>query len=332
MAFNPPMQPTPAPRQPRQSTSGEAPLVAGAPDTMRQAIEAWKDDPQLGRLHDSLLAHTRRKAYFDRYAEAIVARHLGLRGATFRYEVPVPNGRLCDFQVLLGATHVYLHIKRLKASENDDDSPATPIASRLRYLERIERPYIVNIRWRDELAESQMQQIVRDASQFIRTSRVGDEMVVRDDTGELAGLRIVAPWDGTHVTLATESSSGFVDDMPRFAKLMRKSAKQFMPGAPNVVLIASERANGRSDFESALLGTHIERWDAFPPKGRRIAHGRAPDGFWHGNRYFDYQAAGLFRMSPEQVDFDCKLWVRGQSGLSMNLMRRLVDLLDTAER
>ena len=63
---------------------------------------------------------------------------------------------------------------------------------------------------------------------------------------------------------------------------MRKAYRQFMPGATNVILICSSHVEDAEDFATALLGSHIERWDAHPPQGRRVAHGRDADGFWHG--------------------------------------------------
>ena len=37
-------------------------------------------------------------------------------------------------------------------------------------------------------------------------------------------------------------------------------------------------------IEPALLGTPVERWDRFPPRGERVAIGRADDGFWARGR------------------------------------------------
>ena len=62
------------------------------------------------------------------------------------------------------------------------------MSSRLRYLERIARPYVVKVRFPDNLTDQQMQRFVVSAAEFIRQARVGDELVIRDDDGaELGG-------------------------------------------------------------------------------------------------------------------------------------------------
>ena len=284
------------------------------------------DHPVLGRLRGNLNGHTSLKSFLDTAAEAIVARHLFKRGCEMRFEVPTPTGKACDFDVTAGDERFYLHIKRL-----DTDRPVRrrlTISSQLRYLERIDRPYVVGVRWRESTTEDQMQRLVRSAGDFIRHAHVGDELVVHNDDGsEIGGVLIVAPWDGPHVSLAIGLPSGFIDEAPRMRKLMRRAYRQFMPRAANVILICSSQETEHEDFENALLGSHVERWDAFPPRGRRIAHGRAADGFWHGRRYHDSGAAGWFCLSP-QVDELCpRLWFRAQTTVSQSLQRTLTELL-----
>ena len=121
---------------------------------------------------------------------------------------------------------------------------------------------------------------------------------------------MVAPWDGPHVTLAIGLPSGFIDEAPRIRKLMRKAYQQFMPAAMNVILICTSHSDDVDDFETALLGSFIERWDKFPPRGQRIAHGRAADGFWSGGRFADSRAAGWFWVSPQRREPPCRLWLR----------------------
>ena len=57
-----------------------------------------------------------------------------------------------------------------------------------------------------------------------------------------------------------------------------------MPGSANVICVASDTAAACEAVETALLGSVIERWDRFPPRGHRVAHGRADDGFWSGGQ------------------------------------------------
>ncbi len=288
-------------------------------------IRKWSGDPALGKLYAGLTGHTNIKSFMDTYAEAIVARHLLQRGCEIAFEVPTPGGKACDFEVISGEHRFYLHVKRV-----DTDQPnrrRLTISSRLRYLERINRPYVVGVRWHERVTDDQMQRLVASARDFIMHARVGDELVVHDDQGEeIGGVLIVAPWEGPRVSLAIGLPTGFIDDAPRMRKLLRRAYVQFMPKAANLILVCSSQADDHDDFENALLGAHVERWDAFPPRGHRIAHGRAEDGFWHGHRYIESSAAGWFRLTPDEEHPKMKLWFRGGPAIDARLRGVLTDL------
>lgn len=272
-------------------------------------IRRWSEHPELAALYASLEAHTKPKTFFDTYAEAMVARHLQRQGCEMRLEVKTPAGKSCDFQVQQGDNRFYLHVKRLYTARPGRRKLA--ISLRLRVLERIERPYIVGVRWREALTDGQMQRFVTAASEFILQARVGDEHVVLDDERfELGGVRIVAPWEGATVSLVIGLPSGFIDETGRIYKLLRKAYEQFMPKAINVILICTSHDEDMADFESALRGQHVERWDTLPPRGRRIAHGRASDGFWEGASRLDSQVAGWFHFVPSDPDMRARLWFR----------------------
>ena len=101
-----------------------------------------------------------------------------------------------------------------------------------------------------------------------------------------------------------------------------------MPGATNVILICTSQVEDVDDFGNALLGSHIERWDATPPRGRRVAHGRDADGFWYGRRVPESRAAGWFYFWPGVEDVQSRLWIRADSGLEEETKRMLVELFD----
>ncbi len=280
-----------------------------------KSILAWRDHPELGRLLTKLLSHTSRKAFLDSFAEALVALHLLSKGCQLRCEIPTPTDKRSDFEVRHGKEIFYLHVKRV-----DTDLPRNSprqlrtISNQLRSLERIARPYIVQARWNRRLSATQMRLLVKQSDEFIRRSRVGDEMIARDESGkQIGGVRIIAPWDGDHVTVTVglgRSGGGFIDQSPRFRKMMERAHPQFMPRAANVILIGSDHIDDMPDFESALLGSHIERWDAFPPRGKRLAHGRAQDGFWSGPRVPESKSAGWFHFTPGEPDLRTRLWLR----------------------
>lgn len=293
-------------------------------------IALWHDHPELGKLVARLETAPDQKKFLNTYAEAVVARHLLKQGCELHVEVPTPAGRTCDFDVRVDDQQFYLHIKRLNGDPVVEKK--LTISSRLRYLERIARPYVVSIRWQRDLSDAQMQQFVTAAAAFIQEASVGDEHVVRDADGtELGGCRIVAPWEGTHVSLAIGLPTGFHDDSPRIQKLLRKAHAQFMPKAVNVILICSSHMEDVEDFDHALLGTHIERWDAFPPRGRRIAHGRAPDGFWYGHRYKESEAAGWFWFSPKKDTWKSRLWLRQDTHLAQPMQATLTRVFNPTQ-
>lgn len=300
------------------------------PREMRERIGAWSAHPALRPLLDTLGAQTTMKGFLDYWAEARVADLLLQRGCRLEWEVPTPSGRTCDFHVVHGDRQFYLHVKRLANEEHS--ARRLGISSRLRFLERIKRPFIVRVRWEEELSEERMQEFVERAAAFIKVSHVGDELTVRTESGsELGGVRIVAPWEGPHVSLAIGLPDGFIDEVPRMRRLLKKAHRQFMPRADNVILLASAGINDAADVETALLGSHEERWDTHPPRGRRVAYGRAADGFWSGRRRPMSRAGVWCQIGLERIELPRRLFLREGSRLPPPLESLLRDLFE-AER
>ena len=294
-----------------------------------QEIRSWDDDAELGRILAKLHANTQPRVFFSTYAEAMVARHLIHGDCELRFEVPTPTGRQCDFDVRHADLQFYLHVKHLST----EHSPARmlSVSARLRYLERIERPYIVSVQWSDRLSDDQMQTFVRDAGEFILRGHVGDEHVVRDERGGRLGYcRIVAPWEGTHVNLTFSLPEGLGSQTIRMRRLLERAYQQFMPRGLNVILLGSSNEDDEPDFEDALLGSQIERWDLQPPRGRRIAHGRDVDGFWHGRHFEESRVAGWFRFRPDVARISPHLWFRSDPELPGSHRTLLMSLLNGA--
>jgi hypothetical protein len=296
------------------------------PQALRDVL-AWEHDAELAGLFQKLRSHTERKQFFDAWAEAMTARHLRARGCALRFEVPTPHQRQSDFEVSRDGLRFYLHVKRI-----DSDRPSRRhlvISSRLRVLERIPQSYIVQVRWNEGLADDQMQLLVAQAEEFIRHARVGDEMRARDHDGTtLGGVRVIAPHEGKHVSVTIGLPTGFIDLSPRMRKLLNRAHEQFMPGEENVIMICSSHGDDALDFEAALLGTHVERWDQFPPRGRRIAHGRAPDGFWSGRRFADSAFATWACFAANDEDLHSRLYVRRGGTIDPAMTALLTSLFD----
>lgn len=254
-------------------------------DSMADQIIAWEAHPELRKLAIDLESLTDETKFMSRYAEAVIARHLIKHECRLQIEVPTPAGKTCDFGVAVDGQVFFLHVKWF--STERPMRRALMVSSRLRYLERLPRSYVVSVHFTHELNERQMQRFVKEASEFIMQSRVGDELVVRDKEGVhvIGQCRIVAPGEGPNVSLMIGVPSSMMDELPRMQKLLRKGYQQFMPKAANVIAIGSASMDDVNDVDVAVLGSHIERWDTAPPRGKRIAHGRDSDGFWYNSRY-----------------------------------------------
>ena len=142
----------------------------------------------------------------------------------------------------------------------------------------------------------------------------------------MGAVRIFAPWEGDHVSVMIGMRSAFTDQTPRFRRLMQRAYQQFMPRAFNVILVCSDHVDDVADFESALLGSHIERWDAFPPRGKRVAHGRDVDGFWSDKRYAESQVAGWFHFNPRKKFMRSRFWMRDEQAIDPEVTSLLKDL------
>lgn len=274
------------------------------------AVDAWRGAHPLARLRDALLAHARGgkdKRRRDVLAEAMVARHLVDRDCEVRFEVATPNGRTCDFEVRAPGGVFHLHVKRLQGHRRDR---TLTISGRLRSLEQIRRPYVVGVRWRGDATDEQMQQLVAEATPFLGRASIGDELVVRDPEGhDLGGVRVLAGSEWPRVSLVIGLPGGFSDEAPRVRRLLERAHQQFMPRSVNVILLAMVSGEDREIAREALLGSHEERWDAFPRLGERTAYGRADDGFWAGNHFSESTVAGWFPFDPTRP-LECHLLFR----------------------
>ena len=296
-------------------------------------IHRWHSDPELGQIALALHAHSNRKAFMDTYAEAMVARHLLARGWELRFEIPTPAGRRADFEVRRDDLLFYLHVKQI-----DTERPIgkrLKMTSRVRALEKIRRPYTAQVRWIEHASAEQMQRLVTMASEFLLGAHVGDEMRMRDERGrEFGGVRITAPAPGgeSHVHVTIGSPTGFIDAAPRIRRLMHRAYDQFMPRAQNVIVICSSHIDDQDDVDTALLGSHIERWDAYPPRGKRVAHGRGSDGFWTGQRFAQSKVAGWFCFGPKDVKAQGRIWVRKNAALDRAAKDSITQLFDPENR
>lgn len=239
---------------------------------------------QVRRLAEALDHPVGREDLFlSTVAEAVLARALLEGDCTIDIERPTVGGRHADFHVRRTGAEFWLHVKRVGAPP--DLPPELPLPVELGALGALRRPVAVAVRWAAGLDRAGLEELRAALEPFVLQASVGDEVVVRGETGLwLGSARVAAPSAGGNVTVRTGADAGWEAAIPRVQRLLRKAYSQFMPGSANVICVASDTAAACEAVETALLGSVIERWDRFPPRGHRVAHGRADDGFWSGGQ------------------------------------------------
>jgi len=223
--------------------------------------------------------------------EAAIADRLLNAGSAIEFEVPTHDGRTADFHVRGGGDPFHLHVKRWTPAR--DDEPLTLVVpGRVRDIERVRRPFLVGVRW--PAAPRSIERFVAEVTAFLAQASVGDELVFRTDDGSntetvTGGARVLAAWPGDRVVVTVGLDAALADEARRLQRLLRKACGQFMPRSDNVILVAggddADESRDARAFDQALQGSHVERWDLFPPRGQHVAHGRGDDGFWSGGRF-----------------------------------------------
>lgn len=150
-------------------------------------------------------------------------------------------------------------------------------------LARHARRVVIALEWEPGKASADLRHAAADAKRLLDRGSVGDEARLHARNGSVIGhARIVAPTDSQQtVVIAGIPDRGALDSAER---LLRKAYVQFMPRAHNVIVVAGAESDSLA-FADALAGAPIERWDRFPHRGERMAHGRSPDGFWSGQAH-----------------------------------------------
>ncbi len=236
-------------------------------------------------------------------AEARVARRLLGAGCDLEIELPTPNGRTCDFEVTVEDKKFFLHVKCLHSEAVD--RPALP--SFLRSIEQVKRPFLVEVDWRPGLKDPELARFAAAAREFVTEARLGEELLHRDLEGHPAGsVRITTPLATNRAVVAVAQCTPTL--VSRVGRLLERAYVQFMPKGENVILVLTEDTAHERLVDLALLGTYVERWDKIPRSGRRVAHGRAEDGFWSGGRFDLSRVVGWMQLDSEVIP--TRLWFR----------------------
>ena len=238
-------------------------------------------------------------------AEARVARRLLRTGCDIAHELPTPNGRTCDFAVQMNDQQFFLHVKCPQILH----VPHPPLPSFLRVIEQVPRPYLVEVGWREDLDEQQLTDLAMAICGFCAEATIGEEYLHRDRGGRVAGTaRMIATVDGDKAVVSVLSYR--TKAIERVGRVLERAYDQFMPGGENVILVLTEDSMHDRLVDFALLGTHVERWDKIPRGNRTVAHGRADDGFWSGQRYERSRVVSWMQLETEAPA--TRLWYRAR--------------------
>jgi hypothetical protein len=289
---------------------------------LREEILRWMSPPegdrggrvagrQVRRLVEALDRPVGRDDLFlSSVAEAVLARALLEGGCRIDLERPTAGGRHADFHVRRGDAEFWVHVKRVGAAATGAGATAAagPLPEELAELGAIRRPVAVAVRWHPQAGSADRAELRDALAPFIEQASVGDEILVRSEDGRwLGSARIASPAPSGHVSLRTGEDAGWEAAIPRVQRLLRKAYSQFMPGAANAICIVSDSRAAGEAVETALLGSVIERWDRFPPRGHRVAHGRADDGFWSRGRC---EMSSVVAWLPVDGSSPARVWER----------------------
>lgn len=267
-------------------------IAASLEDSIESAM------PRAGGATSGGLVDATTHRLAGRLVEAAFGLRLLRQGFEVEREVRGPRGRTCDFVARRDGVTFAFHLKQVEWMHGT--GAIDPISSRIeRSLERVRRGWIVGWRRRADLDPDAVASLVAVAREFILGAGVGEEFRSLDARGrELAAARILAPRSSGTVRLIRLESLDLEERVDRLRRLLNKAALQFLPRATNVIVFGIPTPRPTPDLEVALdaslFGTIVERWDRFPPRGERVAHGRAGDGFWEGARVPDSRLAGWF--------------------------------------
>ncbi len=277
-------------------------------------------------------------------AERLVAQHLRRAGCELAQDVPLPSGSTADFAVARDGLLFHAHVKSL-ADGADDDRPAMassrgaapraarlgPIPRVLRELGEIPRAIQVAVRWRPGAGCAAFRRMVREVSPFLRAARVSEERVARDrDGAEIGRVRVVGPAPpGSRLQLVDERRVARRERQAvRAQRLLRKALAQFMPRSANLIVLVGRDPDQEHAVELALRGSIIEAWDRYPPRGERVAHGRADDGFWSRGRASASHAVAWILASSSGRPTRRRLWLRDGTRPAAPLRELLHELFD----
>ncbi|MSR68821.1 MAG: hypothetical protein EXS17_00515 [Phycisphaerales bacterium] len=240
--------------------------------------------------------------------EVLLAKRLAATGFAVRSEVATSSGKSCDLVAKRGALRLHLHVKSVEADDALIVARSARVPRALQSLEQLTRRLLIEVEWTTGLSSDALQTTADAMRTFLLRASIGDECIVRSRRGTLRGrCRVRSPHDHAGVSLAGRIADDHIVAVARMRRLLRKARAQFLSGGENVIVLFGPKS-AQWLFEEALLGTPVERWDAFPRRGERVAMGSGDDGFWHAGAR-DLSRIAVWR-SLESFRDDSIAWIR----------------------
>ena len=272
-------------------------------------FSTWVSHPELSKLLKKWNT-TEGPQWYDHYAEAMVARYLLQEGCELAVEVPTNTGKGADFKVTKGREAFFVHVKRLNV---DDKTRAHhnwyyQQFLKLRELEEIPRPLLVEVNLRRRLTKGDATNFVKIAKPFIEQAQSqGERFTVVAANGEELGCCEILQCSvmGGRVILHPDSDYEKPRNSTRVLSKLKKAYEQFMPNATNVIFVAGE-CTSRFEFEAALWGEY--QWLRDDETKQIIKSTNPLDGFWSGDKFSDSQLAVWLEIQEDAIDF--QLFVR----------------------
>ena len=230
-------------------------------------------------------------------AEIMVAQRLLDARCSIEREAATPSGKRVDFVATRDGATLNVHVKRAPQPTRRDAAMVVPQA--WRSLEQIRRGLVVALSLARNLRGQALQHALAEAFPFLEQASIGEELSIRDGEGRTAArLRVIAPSTGGAIELVADLGAAFDDHVPRFQSALRKAFSQFMPRSENIIVVCGS-SGAVEAFATALLGSHIERWDKRPRVGELVAYGRGGDGFWAGSMRNQSRLAAYWPMAKD---------------------------------
>ena len=110
-------------------------------DSSVNEVKKWANKPELSKLLKTLKSVNKYQQFLDHWAEALIAGYLDKQKCMLYVEVPTVDKRTADLKVTNKNQTFFIHVKRLNSDEKIQKQ--SNIQSRLRTLERINKPFIV---------------------------------------------------------------------------------------------------------------------------------------------------------------------------------------------